>query len=350
MPACMQPIIARATRPEPLRGVYLQLYRGAIRGASLAAKRDQLARYCDTIATMAHGGSVVAGVVMHGFCEDLASSWPRLAAFGSERQIPVLASWGLDSRDLTARRKGELVASVLRDASCAAGLLDAEGQWDSDLGAADDMDEAGALELSQAIIEGAPGAWVGDQPWYAIESHGDVRRTMKPMCAGSVFQGFPVDEFATVATWGRFRQAYIYNAKGPWSGYAQTFARMDQHWNGIAPALASVGLARPTRVTLQAYGWKLHELVDAILRRGVLAREPLVFWSDPWPDVTTLRALAFVDMLVREGFTAGATDAREVVRAFQSDYNTRARSDHQLAVDGWAGDDTVLAGVGAGRG
>lgn len=350
MPACTQPIIARATRPEPPRGVYLQLYRGAIRGGTLAAKRAQLARYVDTVATMVHGGSVVAGVVMHGFCEDLASSWPRLAALGTEREIPVLASWGLDSRDLTARRKGELVASVLREPSCAAGLLDAEGQWDSDLGAADDMDEAGALELSQAIIEGAPGACVGDQPWYAIESHGDVRRTMKPMCAGSVFQGFPVDEFATVCTWGRFRQAYIYNKLGLSSGYAKTFARMDHDWQSIAPALASAGLSRPTRVTLQAYGWKLHELVDAILLRGVLAREPLVFWCDPWPDAVTLRALAFVDLLVREGFTAGQVAGRDAVRAFQLDYNARARSDHQLAVDGWAGDDTVLAGVGAARG
>ena len=69
-------------------------------------------------------------------------------------------------------RKGDLVGQLLAKPTCSAGLLDAEGQWDSDLGPADDMDEQGALELGEALRRRAPSARVGDQPWYAIEAHG----------------------------------------------------------------------------------------------------------------------------------------------------------------------------------
>ena len=61
-------------RPEPPRGIYLQLYRGAIKGPTREAKRDQLARYCDAIAAMG-----LPGVVMHGFCEDLSAASERHA-------------------------------------------------------------------------------------------------------------------------------------------------------------------------------------------------------------------------------------------------------------------------------
>ena len=75
-------------RPEPPRGIYLQLYRGAIKGPTREAKRDQLARYCDAIAAMG-----LPGVVMHGFCEDLAAASERhavdLVIFDEASQITV---------------------------------------------------------------------------------------------------------------------------------------------------------------------------------------------------------------------------------------------------------------------
>ena len=130
-----------------LPGVYLQIYRGAIRGRTVQERRDTLARYCDKIVVMAARHGLVQGPVYHGFCEEMVDSWPRLAQLARERGLPALASGGLDGRDLSATRKGDLVGQVLADASCAAGLLDAEGQWDSDLGPADDMDERGAIDL-----------------------------------------------------------------------------------------------------------------------------------------------------------------------------------------------------------
>lgn len=328
------------TRPDPRPGVYLQLYRGAIRGRSLQERRDRLARYCDEIAAMQTRG-LVQGPVFHGFCEDLRDAWPRLAELATHRSLPALASWGLDGRDLSAETKGDLIGQVLASPDCAAGLLDAEGQWDSDLGPADDMDEAGALALGRALRARAPDTPVGDQPWFAIEAHGDVRRTARPLGQGGVFAGFPVDEFAAVTSWGRFRQAYIYNARG--ARYAPTFERMDREWAAIAPALRSGGLERPLRVTLQAYGWRLHEQVHAILDRCVRPAVPLVLWCDPWPDDVTLAALAFVELLVREGFAAPGVDAREAVRLWQRSYNAHASEVHQISVDGWAGTDTALA-------
>lgn len=327
------------TRPEPRAGVYLQIYRGAIRGRTLQERRDALARYCDAIMAMDHG--LVAGPVFHGFCEDLRDAWPRLAKLAAERGLPALASWGLDGRDLSAERKGDLVGQVLASPDCAAGLLDAEGQWDSDLGPADDMDERGALALCRALRARAPHTPVGDQPWYAIEAHGDVRRPARPPEMGGVFRGFPVDEFATACTWGRFRQAYIYNDRGGF--YRPTFERMDREWAQVAPALRAAGLERPLRCTLQAYRWKLHEQVHALLDRCVRPAEPLILWCDPWPDATTLAALDFVSTLVREGFAGPGVDAREAVRAWQRDYNARAPESDRIAEDGWGGVESALA-------
>lgn len=320
-------------RPAPPPGMYLQLYRGAIHAQGRLTPRDVLKGYVDRIAAMK-----LPGVVFHGFCEDLAGAWDGLATIAHDRGLLALASWGLDAKDLSATRKGQLVGDVLRRPSCAAGLLDAEGQWDSDLGAADDMDEAGARQLVAAIQAKAPGAVVGDQPWFAIEAHGDLRRTARPLDQGGVFAGFPVDEFAPVCTWGRFRQAYIYRQKG--AGYQSTFARMDREWGHVAPAMKAAGLDRPLRVTLQAYGWLLHEQVDAILQRGVREAAPVILWCDPWPDAVTLRAIAAVTWLQREGYARAGVDARDAVRSAQVVLNARGA---RLTVDGWWGEATHAA-------
>lgn len=322
-------------RPEPPPGVYVQLYRGAYRDLPGAPKRDQLLRHVDQLA-----GLGLPGVVFHGFPEELLAAWDSLAKAAADRGLLALASWGLDSKGMSAQRKGVLVGDLLARRSCAAGLLDAEGQWDSDLGAADDMDEAGAVALCDEIARRAPGAWVGDQPWYAIDSHGNVRKTAKREREGGVFQGFPVDEFARVCTWGRFRQAYIYNHLGPAQGYAATFARMDREWGTVNPALEKAGLGRPLRVTLQGYRWKLHELVDALLTRHVAPAAPLVMWAEPFPDAVALRALRVVLKLQREGMAKVGCDARETIRKVQRELNTRG---HALDVDGWCGDATAAA-------
>lgn len=324
-----------------LPGVYLQIYRGAIRGRTVQERRDTLARYCDKIVVMAARHGLVQGPVYHGFCEEMVDSWPRLAQLARERGLPALASWGLDGRDLSATRKGDLVGQVLADASCAAGLLDAEGQWDSDLGPADDMDERGAIDLGRALRARAPDALVGDQPWYAIEAHTNARKTAKPIELGGTLSGFPVEEFGFICNLGRFRQAYIYNDRG--GHYRPTFERMDREWAAVRPSLAAVGADPPLRVTLQAYRWKLHELVHALLDRCVSPHVPLVMWCDPWPDAVALAALEFVGQLVHEGLAGPGCDPREAVRAWQRSYNDRAPESARIAVDGWGGLDSIAA-------
>lgn len=318
--------------PPPARPI-LQLYRGAIKGRDATEKRDVLARYCDRIVTIG-----LPAVCFHGFPEELANAWDGLARLAQNRGLLAAAAWGLDGKNISAKRKGELVGSVLAKPSCVAGLLDAEGQYDSDTGPADDMDEAGALTLCKAIQFAAPNAWVGDQPWYKITSHGDVRRTAKPIEQGGTFSGFPVDEFATVCNWGRFRQAYIYNDLGAY--YRPTFDAMDKSWAEIAPSLRSLGLERPLRVTLQGYRWKSHEFVDALLSRGSCRGEPVVIWCDPMIAAPEERGLRFVLWCEREGFVSVGASAVDVVKAAQAALN---RSGARLDVDGAAGDATLAA-------
>ena len=357
VPPPIAPLVASVApaRPEPPPGIYLQIYRGAIRGATTEAKRAVLLGYMDRIQAMSArvpAGSLASlpGSVLHGFPQELVSNFDRMALAANARGLLALAAWGLDGKAdndgsvLTAREKGRACADVLKRPACAAGLLDMEGQWDTDLGPADDMDEAGARDLGAEILSGAPGAWVGDQLWYAIDSHGDVRTTVRPLDNGGVFRGFPVDEIAPVCRWGRYRQAYLYNAMG--AGYASTFARMDREWAIVQPALARAGLAQPLRVTLQGYRWKLHEMVHALLDRHVRPAEAIVIWCDPWPDAVCLRAIAMVQFLVRAGFAGRGVDAREAVRAFQREFNKTAPVAKKLTEDGWAGAGTCgAAGV-----
>lgn len=318
--------------PPPSRPI-LQLYRGAIRGRDATKKRDTLARYCDRIVDLG-----LPAVCFHGFPEELANAWDGLARLAQNCGLIATAAWGLDGKNVTAKRKGELVGSVLAKPSCVAGLLDAEGQYDTDTGPADDMDEAGALTMCKAIRLAAPDAWVGDQPWYKITSHGNVRRTAKPIELGGTFSGFPVDEFATVCNWGRFRQAYIYNNLGAY--YKPTFDTMDESWGEIEPSLRSAGLSRPLRVTLQGYGWKSHEFVDALLSRGSCRGEPVVIWCDPMIAPLEERALRFVLWCEREGMVSIGSNAVDVVKAAQEALN---RSGARLDVDGAAGDATLSA-------
>lgn len=327
-------------RPAPPEGYYLQLYRGAIRGRDAAEKRDVLSRYCDRIASLG-----MPGVVFHGFPEELSTAWDGLARLAQNRGLVALASWGLDSKGLTAARKGELVGSVLAQESCAAGLLDAEGQWDSDTGPADDMDEAGALALCNAIQSVAPTAWVGDQPWPCVDSHGSVRRSAKPLDAGGVFAGFPIDEFAVSVNWYRFRQCYANQAgfKRQWgtSRWEKFSAWMERDWRTVKPAMQAAGLDRPLGVTLQAYGWDdvPSDLVNAILAETCAGR-PVIFWCDPFPEPLVILAIRFATWCKREGIATVGADPVAVARAAQEALN---RAGGQLSVDGLIGNASLAA-------
>ena len=334
--ADLQGHLAQPTQvPEPPPGFYLQIYRDAVPGATPTAKREQLARYCD----QAHALGL-PGVVFHGFPGEMVGQWDGLATLAADHGLLALASWGLDGHDHIAAAKGDLVGEVLARPTCAAGILDAEGQWDSHVSAADDMDEAGALALGRALRARAPHALVGDQPWYQITSHAGCRRTAKPLELGGPICGFPVDEFAAIATWGRFRQAYLYRSQGEACGYVPTFQRMDRSWLAIAAALRTAGLERPLRVTLQAYRWLLREQVHALLDRGVRTQDPVILWCEPWPDETCLRAIRAVLWMQREGYARAGVSAEDAVRAAQ---RALVGTGYPIDVDGDWGEETARA-------
>lgn len=314
-------------------GVYIQVYRGAMRGTAA----QQLHARADMVRAASSLGC--PGIVWHGFPEELLASWDPLAKLAIDIGLKPVAAWGLDGKKLSVEKKGDLVGELLERPNCAAGLLDEESQYDRDDGPADDMDEAGALRLVQHIRMKSPRKPLGHQPWYAIRSHAGVRRTAKPVELGGTLAGFPVDETSLACNLGHFPQGYIYRSQG--LDYVPTFKRMDDDWTAIAPALAAIAPARPRGVTVQGYGWILHELVDCLVNRCTKPSMPLFMWAEPWPDAVAIQALRALRWLRSNGFARPGVSAIDAVKAAQTDLNLRLGL--RLGVDGRFGDLTAAA-------
>lgn len=339
------PPIAPPVITDPFAGkIILQIYRDAYRGD----KTTKLQRDLDTAKQEGFDD-----ICFHGFPREMLNNWARLAGYAVQRRITALASWGLDgTRDndgtvLTSREKGEAMGIVLAQKSCAAGLLDAEGLWDRGGTDPQGPTETGALELGIALRERAPEALLGDQPWPWIDWHGDVRRSARPFGQGGTFAGFPVDEFAFITNWGRFRQDYWLN----WAeanAYWTVTDTMEKQWQPVQSSLQALGLARPLRVTLQGYG---HEerpwhFAHALLRWMVRDQQPVVLWCAPFPNAFTLRVIAAVRRLVALGFAGPGIDPRQAVLAFQRDYNRTSSGVKRIDEDGWLGVETIKVLVG----
>lgn len=344
-----------AMPPDPARfdgQALVQIYRGGISGSTPAVRRSLLARYVERLAAMGH-----EGVVFHGFPRELAGAWGGLAALASDHGLAALASWGLDAeRDndgtpLTGAEKGALMGTVLAAPTCAAGLADAEGRWDTGTGPDDVTDSDDALAMGEALRKAAPDALVGDQPWFAIDSHGSVRRKPK---GADVFEGFPVDEFAVKGVnWYRLRQLYMNQAgfKARWGGrrFEEGHAWMERDWGRIAPALEAAGLDRPLSVTLQMYGWgpdALDDLVWCLLYYRATLRRPVVGWADPFPTGEALRCLDAAQRLIDLGFAGLGVDPVDAVRGFQIEFNRTAPAAKRLVEDGRCGPRTQAVLLG----
>lgn len=326
-------------RPPPPPGVYLQIYRTALEGDRARA----LAAVCRTAASLG-----CPGIVLHGFPRELWASWDYESSVVAAHGLLALASWGEDltvdnnGTRLTADKKGGLAGEVLVRATCTAGLIDAEGAWDTMTGLDDDTSESGALVLGASLRAFAPDAWVGDQPWFAIASHGHARAVPRPLGQGGPFAGFPSDEFASFLNWGRFRQAYCNDFKRQFGDerYAKIFAWMDRDWTDHDALLATDGLSRPLRVTLQGFGWVPQHLAHAVLTYAVCLQQPVILWCEPAPSEDTIAVLTGVRILQEQGFAGPGTDARAAVRMFQQSANTYGEG---LVEDGWMGRQTLAA-------
>lgn len=258
---------------------WIQVYRGAIRGDA-AARERKLREYAAWCAE--HN----VGLVFHGFPRELALAWPKLAMLAKAAGCAYGYAVGLDGRKdndgsaLTVEEKADAVSTFARDPNAAFTLIDAEGQWDSDQGADDDMDLAGAERFCTRLRAKAPAAVLYDQPWFAIESHG----------------GFPSSRFAAIVN-GRLPQCYFNDF--PRLGKdrpAKIWAWMERDWKtheAWLRAKKSPALVKPRGVTLQAHGWTgIEDQAPALLRKAAATGLPVVIWSEPWPGPTMLAAIA----------------------------------------------------------
>lgn len=294
-------------------GPWLQIYRGAMRGG-----RAELLRWLD-LARELLLLRAIAGVVLHGFPQELERNAAGLANECRLRGLPYAFSWGLDgTRDndgtaLTPTEKGQCMGRVLALHPDAWGLLDAEGRWDTDGG--DGMHERGALEMGRALRALAPRATLGDQPWPMPDQHGGPRKVPRALDEGGPWAGYPLDEFAECVD---FRAPQLYWTN--WSGsdrYRRIAAWSEREWATADATLGPAGLVRPRTVTVQGYG---HEPDPWALADCLLARRdrPTVVWVNPSRDASlvyrVLRAIASLDRL---GYLVAGRSHTDSVRAWQ---------------------------------
>lgn len=285
------------------RGTWLQLYLGSMRGE---LEVQLMVRWAKRLG--------LPGVVFHGGRKGLLQG----AEIARGEGVPFAFSFGLDgggkARD-KGRKVGELLASV---PDRAFGGLDMEGQYDVDTGPEDETDEAGALAMGEEIRKLAPDVILCDQPWFAMQSHGDERKIAKPLGEGGTFAGHPSDEVASYVQF-RARQLYFRNLKGK-DAYGRCRRWSDRDWAQHDASLRRLGLERPHTWTLQGYGHsqRPQDFVDALL---TVRDRPSILWFDaeyrgePW--AVTVSCLAAVNRIAHEGHAPEGRAPVECVRSWQ---------------------------------
>jgi len=307
--------LAPWTGPAVARGPWLQLYLGSMSDRAVVQRVRDSKRLA------------MPGVLFHGGPRGLerrAASWANLArregvAFGFA--FGVDGSKDTDGTELTVDEKGSAIAGVLeahRDASFS--LINAEIAWDTRESDDDDTSEWGALRLGEIVRQRAPTVILGDQPWFAIDSHGEERKNARALKEGGTFAGFPSDEFAS---WMQFRapQVYFRNfGAGDPTAYRRVMAWHHRDWAKHDGSLARLGLERPRTYTLQGYGHHLRpqDFVDALL--SVRDRPSILWWDHEfaarWP--VTAACLEAAGRIEREGHASAGRLPRDCVRSWQS--------------------------------
>lgn len=284
-------------------GTWLQLYLGSMRGEGEVRLMLTWAKRLG-----------LPGVVFHGGREGLT----RGAAMARSEGVAFAFSFGLDGGG-KAKDKGRKVGELLAGTpGLLFALLDAEGQWDVDKGPEDETDEQGALELGEELRKLAPEVILGDQPWFAIQSHGDERKTAKPLGEGGTFAGFPSDEFASFVDC-RIRQLYFRNLKGK-DAYGRCRRWSDRDWAQHDASLRRLNLERPHSWTLQGYGHaqRPQDFVDALLtvrdRANVLWFDA-EFRGESW--AVTASCLAAVRRIIDGGHAPEGREPVECVKSWQ---------------------------------
>lgn len=215
-------------------GICVQIYKDSLKRGEL----DTLVRDCRA--------SGVDYVAIHG-----AVSVDDREILSRHHMRYALA-FGLDGKS-TGVEKGRRVAdAIAENPNAKFTLLDAEGQWDTNTGPTDTTTPAHALAMGSTIRAAHPNALLIDQPWFAIQSHGDERQTPEAIDSGGTFKGFPSDEFASFID-ARCPQVYFRNFHGT-DAYAKVLAWHRRDWAQHEASLERAQLVRPRSMTLQGYG------------------------------------------------------------------------------------------------
>lgn len=252
---------APTTRPLP-SGIGIQVYRGAIRGATLQAKRDACKVALDRFAAAG-----VEWVAWHGFSTELnPDRFGPLARLAHERGLVSWAAYGLDSEDMAG--KGTRIGAVARLPECAGVLLDQEGKGE-DESADDEAAHYRAMRL--ALQATAPDAVYIAQTWELPQYHSRMAYgEMAELC----------DAFAPMEYLNNWKRVY---------GAARA-AKMEPRWAGGRAWLRNriAPLERPAFRTTHAVGWDdVPEDLAAMLRD----HPRLLVWAEPFPPADFLRAI-----------------------------------------------------------
>lgn len=241
-------------------GIYLQVFRSKIPGATHQARMDWCAKHLDESVALG-----VKGIAWHGFPGEMTpDNYLPLAHLCRDRDLLTMAAYGLNTHHPEAN--GQAIGTVLALPECDGGLLDAEGAFDQ--GA-----HTIAEVLCGAIRAKAPHALIGDQPWFAPTLH----------------SGFPYEEFSKCVGF-HAPQVYVndFIKKYGTDRYDKVWPWYQKSWSTLETGLFKKGLIRPHVPTIQAYAWKD---IPNDLDHCLTVNPSLICWCEPWPDASFLEGL-----------------------------------------------------------
>lgn len=251
---------ATTPRPIPFQGVCVQIYRGAVKGATHTARMAWLDARLAELAAVG-----VSAIAWHGFTKEFGvDQFVECADLTAHHGMISLAAFGLDATDPSG--KGERMGKVARSPHCAGVLVDAEGAYDNNA-------QAAAVTMGKAFRDQAPDAWVTTQEWMlpAYHSH------------------FPYREFAAwtdcsapqmyVQDWQKQHGANAYEVMWP---------KFEAAWKVLERDTLRE-LTLPRIPTVQGYKWPLDDAIDCLLKNPTC-----IVWSEPVPDAVFMQALKAV--------------------------------------------------------
>jgi hypothetical protein len=279
------------TKPTLPKGIYPQLYRGAMHGTP-QEKIKQLEEALDLFKAIG-----MPGVLMHGFTGELdVAKFKQLEALCDARGLLCIPAFGLDSSN--PEIKGQKMGAVVAASKSKILVIDMEGAWEDEK-----EDKAKAVIMGQEIRKLAPDALIIDQPWPVPTYH---------------WGAFPWEETAAYVDI-RAPQYYVNDWASQYgkNRYEKCWAWFEGAWAKLNERLQPKGLVRPVIRTIQGYRWDLEDLIDCLLKN-----DTMIMWCEWQPTEDTIRAIKAVLKLKELGFTGS-----DAVKQFQLSTNGKLTAD-----------------------